>query len=299
MIEFDHASVVRGGRSVVADVSFTVAPGQAVAVLGRSDAGKSSLLEALATSLPLSAGDIRVDGHSVRTAADAVRTRLGYVPAVVPAWPRARADEWLELFAIEAGLRGKPMRQAVTQGLEMAGIAAGMPLDALSAGAAKRLLFARSLLHAPEIIVADDPFGPLDPDASRFIEDLFVDFHLGGRAVVAAVNAATVPSCFTHLAVLHAGRLRAYGPATPSAFEDDGRLWRYRMVCPASAAAAAAALRKVAVAARDVDLDTVECRHSTRRFPCGELVAAVVQAGVPVESAGFAPPWTAQLLDDE
>jgi ABC-2 type transport system ATP-binding protein len=225
--------------------------------------------------------------------------RIGYVPTTPPVWPRVRADEWLELFAREAGLHGKPLRAAVAQALELAGIAGDSGLDALPAGRAKRLLFGRALLHGPEVLVADDPFGGLDHEERSAIERLFLDFHLGGRTVVAALDHDADPRSFTHLAILADGRLRGFGPAVRESFDDGRRRWRYRIGCAAAAEDAAPLLRRLGIDTRVVDADTVECRHATGRLPMSELVAALVRGGIAVESAGFAPPWTAQLVDDD
>ncbi|MFM8634515.1 MAG: hypothetical protein ACKOEX_06860, partial [Planctomycetia bacterium] len=116
--------------------------------------------------------------------------------------------------------------------------------------------------------------------------------------VVDGGDDASVPSCFTHVAVLDAGRLTSHGPMTPSAFHRD-RGWRHRIVCPASAGDAAALLRRLAVDACAIDDDTVEYRHDPAMHAGGDLLAAIMRAGITVESAGFDPPWTAQLVDDE
>ncbi|MFM8634292.1 MAG: ATP-binding cassette domain-containing protein [Planctomycetia bacterium] len=295
----DRATVVRGPRRVIDGLSLHVAPGQAIALIGRDGSGTSSLLAAVATALPLHSGDIRVDGHSVRSSADATRMRVGYVPAGISAWPRARADEFLEVFSLQAGLRGKAMREAVARGLALAGITdPATAIDSLTAGRAARLLVARALLHDPPVLLADNPFATLDPAGRAELERLIEDMHLGGRIVVASIDDAIVPSCFTHVAVLDAGRLTAHGPMTPSAFHRD-RGWRHRAVCPASAADAAAVLRRLAVDARAIDDDTVEYRHDPAVHAGGDLLASIMRAGITVESAGFDPPWTAQLVDDE
>ena len=112
-VVIDQATLQRGRRTVLTDLTLAVPPGRSLALIGATGSGKSSLLAGLATVLPLHAGDIRLDGHSVRTDPAAVRQRLGFVPAGISAWPHARADEFLELFGVEAGLRGKPLRTAV------------------------------------------------------------------------------------------------------------------------------------------------------------------------------------------
>jgi ABC-2 type transport system ATP-binding protein len=297
MIRFDRASVERGGQLVVEAVSAEWPPGAAVAVVGRGGAGKSSLVAAAAGALPLHAGDVIVDGVSLRWEPDAVRRLIGFVPAALPSWPGLRADEFLELFAAAAGLHGPRLRSAVGRGLELAGLAGrgGTPLETLPASQAKMLLVARALLHDPQALLCDDPFGGLDPSSRRQVERLCGDAVLMGRMVLAAVDDAVLPGCFTHVAVLREGRLVAAGPAAPAAFP--GRTWTRRLVCPGRADAAAEAIGTLVVEAVATDADTVTCRHDPAGGPFAAVVAALVRAGIPVEQATFDPPWPAQLLD--
>ena len=296
-VVIDQATLQRGRRTVLTDLTLAVPPGRSLALIGATGSGKSSLLAGLATVLPLHAGDIRLDGHSVRTDPAAVRQRLGFVPAGISAWPHARADEFLELFGVEAGLRGKPLRTAVGKGLALAGIAEpGTPLDSLPAGQTQRLLVARGLLHDPQVLLLDAPFAGLDPRERRDLEQVITDMQLGGRIVVAAIDYAAVPTCFTHLAVLAAGRLVSHGPAVAAAFECT-RGWARRITCPAAAAPAAVVLRRLGVDASVIDDDMLDCRHDPLVLSFSELITALVGAGIAIEAAGFQPPWPAQLLE--
>lgn len=297
MIRCDRATVERAGHVVVEQVTLTVAPGHAAALVGRSGAGKSSLVAAVATALPLHGGDVLVDGRSARRDPAAVRRLAGYVPVRMPEWPGIRAGEFLELFGAAAGLGGPELARAVTRGLELAGLAHGRstPVDALAAGPSKWLLLARALLLDPQVLLLDDPFAGLDPIERREMERRIADAHLMGRAVLAAVDDADVPPCFTHLAVLSEGRLVAEGPLDPAAFS--GRAWRHVVACPGRAADAARALGGIGAEAVALDADTVACRHDPSRAPFAEAIAALVRAGIPVEAARFDPPWPAQLLE--
>jgi len=297
MIRCERATVERAGRVVVESLTLAVAAGEALAVVGRSGAGKSSLLAAVATALPLHAGEILVDGRSVVRAAEDVRRRIGYVPDRLPAWPGLRAEEFLEVFAAAAGLRAARLRSAVERALDMAGLAAerAAPLDDLPAGPRKRLLVARALLHDPPVLLLDDPFGGLDPLERRDMARLIGDAHPIDRTVLAAIDDADVPACFTHLAVLEDGRLRAVGRAVPGAFAA-GRSWRCAAVCRDAAEAAARALSGRVSEIQVEDGDRVRFALDPRQTSLGAVVAGLAQAGIVVESAGFDPPWPAQLL---
>jgi ABC-2 type transport system ATP-binding protein len=299
MIRCERATVAQAGRVVVEAVSFGVAPGQAAALIGRSGAGKSSLLAAAATAIPLHGGDIRIDGRSVRHEAVAVRRAIGYAPSRLPVWAGIRVHEFLELFAAAAGLRGPRLATAVDKAVEMAGLTGSpaAPLDTLSDGHGKRLLIARALLHDPQVLLLDDPFGGLDPVERGEVERLVSDAHLMGRTVLAAIDDAAVPSCFTHLAVLRDGRLVVSGPAEPGGFAA-GRRWRHAIVCRGAAEAAARLLAPALADVRVIDADTVECTVAAEGGGFAAAVATLVHAGIEIESAGFHPPWTAQLLGD-
>lgn len=296
MIVFRNATLTLAGRPILESVSFEVQAGQAIAVIGRTGAGKTSLLAAAATALSLDAGEITVHGHSVRRESASVRRLVGYVPARPPAWPPCRAAEFLELAALSAGLQGKPLRIAVAKALDLAGLArrATDPIDALPDGSGRRLLLARALLHDPQVLLLDDPFAALDPSDHAGVEALVSDTHLMGRTVLAAIDDAVVPPCFTDLVVLAAGRVAATGSNAIEAFSA-GRRFVFRITSRGRAEDVATVLGTLVDGARAVDLDHTDAMIAPRDMPPARLVAAVVAEGIPVDAAGFQPAWTAQL----
>jgi len=297
MIRCERATVERSGRVVVESLALAVAAGEATAIVGRTGAGKSSLLAAVATALPLHAGEILVDGLSVVREPAKVRGRIGYVPDRLPGWPGLRADEFLELFAAAAGLSGDRLRGAVDRALEMAGMGRdrSAPLDDLAAGHRKRLLFARALLHDPQVLLLDDPFGGLDPFERQDVTRLVADAQLIDRTILAAIDDADVPGCFTHLAVLREGRLLAAGPADPAAFAA-GRTWRCAVVCRGAAARAATVIGGLLGGCDCGEPDRVTFAVDAARTSLGAVVGALAEAGIGVESAGYDPPWPAQVI---
>jgi ABC-2 type transport system ATP-binding protein len=306
MIRFDRVIVERRGQMVIDRLSLDVPPSTTLAVIGRDGAGKSTLVEALATAIPIRGGDIVFAGHSVRRDPDTVRARLGYVPAQLAGWPGVRADEFLTLFGSAAGLTGQGLQAAVNRALDLAGLKGrgATPIDALPAGQAKLLLIGRAVMHTPDVLILDDPFGSLDPRQRQTVERLIGDLQIGGRSVVATIDDAHVPDCFTHLAVLAEGRLLHDGPAIFAAFSA-GRAWRYRLHCAGQADAAAAIVRRLADHVEAVDATILDCTidfspAATTGSPqrsLSEIVTAVVRAGIAVEEAGLHPYWTEQLVE--
>jgi ABC-2 type transport system ATP-binding protein len=298
MIRFDRASVEEGGQLVVETVSLHLEPGEIWGLIGPAGGGKSMLLAAAATAVPLHGGEIIIDGHSVRRDPLAVRQRAGYVPDQPPDWPGLRAAEFLEVFALAAGLRGRALTQAVERGLTFSLLAGrgSDDIDTLDAGRRKLLLLARALLHDPPVLLLDDPFGQLDPAGRRAVEQLMADAHLMNRTVFAAIDDARVPECCTHLAVMVEGRLVASGRNDPATFAE-GRRWRYQLRCLGRADEAARAVGSLVREPTVIDADTLLVAIDLAEAAPHSVVAAVVGAGIPVESAGYEPPWQAQLID--
>ena len=314
MIRCERVIVERSGQMVIDRLSLEIGTGETLAVIGRSGAGKTTLLESLATAIAVRGGDIAVDGHSVRRDPDAVRSRIGYAPSQLAAWPAVRADEFLALFARSAGLGGRGLTEALDRALALAGLSGRghASIDRLSAGQAKVLLIGRALVHAPDVLILDDPFGNLDPRQRQTIERLIGDLQIGGRTVVAAIDDARVPDCFSQLAVLEEGRLVQEGPATFAAFAA-GRAWRHRLQCPGQAEAAVAVIGRLVgrlvgrLADRVEALDativdcTIECPPAaTTGSPqeaLSEIIATLVRAGIAVEAVSLHPHWTEQLIE--
>lgn len=212
-------TVMRGGRSIVDEVSLDMAAGQFVGLIGPNGAGKSTLISVLAGLLKPDQGVVALDGAALSSLD---RRQLARVRAYVPQNPRSEWPVSVErLVALGLTPRlpafgGLPeqMRAQVSAALEAADLAGHreQPATTLSGGELARAMLARALVGDPAILLVDEPFAGLDPrhalDGALRLRRL-AD---GGKLVVAALQELTLAARYTtHLAVMREGRLAAFG----------------------------------------------------------------------------------------
>jgi heme exporter protein A len=175
-------SCQRGGRTVYRDVSFRLAPGEALLVTGPNGAGKTSLLRQIAGLLPLACGAFRLEGGGADAAIPELCHYVGHANAVKAS---LSAAENLAFWAEFLGDR----RQSVAAALAAFGLGAlaDLPGGLLSAGQKRRLALARLLVATRPIWLLDEPQTSLDK-ASLKLLDAAIEHHLatGGIAVIAS-----------------------------------------------------------------------------------------------------------------
>ncbi len=195
LLRVDGLAKHYGDNPVFEQVSFDVARGEVVAILGESGVGKSTLLNALAGLDAPSTGRVELAGRALQALGDRAlthwrRANVGFVFQAFHMLPHLSVAQNVALPLL---LLGRPDAQRVGQMLSAVGLSgfdARQPRT-LSGGQLQRVAIARALVHRPPLVLADEPTGNLDPDtAARVIELLAAQVRAEGAACVLVTHSA-------------------------------------------------------------------------------------------------------------
>ena len=213
-IEFRRLHRWFGPTHAVADVSFTVEPGEVFGYIGPNGAGKTTSMRILSTLDEPSAGDAFVDGFSVIEDPDRVRARLGFMPDYFGTYQNVNVWEYLDFFARAYGLRGAERRRALAYAMDFTGLdkLADKPIDGLSKGMKQRLCLGRTMIHDPSVMVLDEPAAGLDPRARIELREMITRLADVGKAVLISSHILTeLAEVCDRVAIIEQGSLVAVG----------------------------------------------------------------------------------------
>ncbi|MDR1865352.1 MAG: ATP-binding cassette domain-containing protein [Bacteroidales bacterium] len=191
IVSFNHANISHGGFAVLKNVTFNVFPGEFVYLIGKVGSGKTSLIKTMDGELPLKTGEGTVAGYSLNRLKKKhipyLRRKMGVVFQDFQLLTDRNVYDNL-MFVLQAtGWKRKshPDRR-IREVLHQVGLETKddqMPWQ-LSGGEQQRVVIARALLNHPELILADEPTGNLDPETSSEIMELLVDIKNSGQTVI-------------------------------------------------------------------------------------------------------------------
>lgn len=195
IIRLANLNVYQRNILVLSEVNLTISKGEFVYLIGKTGTGKSSLLKTLYADLPVTEGEAEVAGYNLlsikRREVPFLRRKLGIVFQDFQLLSDRSVSDNL-LFVLKAtGWDDKnAMQERIKDVLEKVGLGTKgfkMPHQ-LSGGEQQRVSIARALLNDPELILADEPTGNLDPETSKGIMELLIDISKAGRAVLMATH---------------------------------------------------------------------------------------------------------------
>ncbi len=184
LISVKQVDKIFGARWALRNISFSVEPGQIVALVGPNGAGKTTLLRIIATLSRPSAGEIQIGRIPTAQHASAARGAIGFVGHQTFMYDNLTAEENLRLYArlYDVTNVGERVRQVAAR----VGIQQRLKdvTRTLSRGLQQRLTLARMLLHDPAVLLLDEPYTGLDKIAADWLDEIMIEAKKQGRAVL-------------------------------------------------------------------------------------------------------------------
>ncbi len=228
-VEVRYSELVLG----LAGISLNIPRGEFVFFVGQTGSGKSSLLKLLTREVRHTAGHVSWRGQDLGELADkdipALRRQMGIVPQDFALLPRKRVWENVAYAMRAIGASRREARRKVAQILEVVNI--GHRADAfpheLSGGEQQRVAIGRALINHPELLIADEPTGNLDPQHSWEIMDLLRQLNENGTTIlVASHDIVVVERMGRRTVTLDSGKIvtDSHPEITPGIFQSNGGL---------------------------------------------------------------------------
>jgi cell division transport system ATP-binding protein len=218
IIELSNASIYQKNNMVLSNVALSIEKGEFVYLIGKTGTGKSSLLKTLYAELPLVEGEGTIAGYNLKNIRSKeipfLRRKLGIVFQDFQLLSDRSVNDNLIFVMRATGWSDKPEMKVRLNGvLDKVGLGTKgykMPHQ-LSGGEQQRVAIARALLNDPEVILADEPTGNLDPETSEGIMQLLFDISKSGRAVLMATHNYSLFRSFPARTIkCEAGRLSVF-----------------------------------------------------------------------------------------
>jgi ABC-2 type transport system ATP-binding protein len=206
MIEVKNLVRKYGEFAAVDDVSFEIANGEVVGLLGHNGAGKTTIMKMLTGFLEPSFGSVKIDGLDVQSSPTKLQSEMGYLPESLPIYPELTVVAYLEYAA---RLRDVDPRVCVRKAIESTGLdeKALDLVSTLSRGYKQRVGVAQAILHEPKFLVLDEPTNGLDPNQIQQMRDLIRSLSEVATVILSTHIMQEVSAVCDRAIILNSGKL--------------------------------------------------------------------------------------------
>lgn len=185
MLKIEHLTKQYGEKTAVGDLSLHIRPGEVYGFIGHNSAGKTTTLKACAGILQFDAGEIFVDGRSVKTDPLGCKRAIAYIPDNPDLYDYMTGIRFLnfiaDIFGLDAATRDERIHR-YADAFDLTNDLA-QPISAYSHGMKQKLAIIAAWIHAPKLILMDEPFVGLDPTASHLLKQLMRELCDSGSAI--------------------------------------------------------------------------------------------------------------------
>ena len=185
MLKIEHLTKTYGEKRAVDDLSLHILPGEIYGFIGHNGAGKTTTLKAVAGILRFDAGEIYIDGKSVKDAPLDCKREIAYIPDNPDLYEYMSGIKYLnfiaDIFGVSADDRAARIADYAAR-FELTD-ALAQPIAAYSHGMKQKLAIISAWLHAPRLIIMDEPFVGLDPKAAHLLKGMMREVCDNGGAI--------------------------------------------------------------------------------------------------------------------
>jgi ABC-2 type transport system ATP-binding protein len=215
MLKIRHYSKSYGsGKKAADDVTLTVMGGDVYGFIGHNGAGKSTTIRAVVGVLDFTEGEIYIDGHSVKDEPMACKRVTAYIPDNPDLYENLTGIQYLNFVADIFGISAEERERSIRKYADLFEITndLGDLIGAYSHGMKQKLAIISALIHAPKLLVLDEPFVGLDPKATFTLKEIMREMCAQGAAVFFSTHVLDVAEKLCNkIAIIKHGRIIASG----------------------------------------------------------------------------------------
>lgn len=185
MLRIEHLTKKYGEKVAVDDLTLHIRPGEIYGFIGHNGAGKTTTLKSVVGILNFDAGEIFIDGKSIKNEPIECKKEIAYIPDNPDIYDFMTSSKYLNFIADIFGVDKAKRGELIGKYAEMFELTSALPnpIASYSHGMKQKLVVISALIHDPKLIVMDEPFVGLDPKAAHILKELMRDICNRGGAI--------------------------------------------------------------------------------------------------------------------
>lgn len=210
MLRIEHLTKIYGDKKAVDNLSLHIAPGEIYGFIGHNGAGKTTTLKSVAGILQFDAGEIMIDGISIKENPIVCKQKTAYIPDNPDLYEYMPGIKYLNFIADIFGVDAKTREERIRKYADAFSITADLaqPIAAYSHGMKQKLAIISAWIHEPKLIIMDEPFVGLDPKAAHILKGMMRELCDNGGAIFFSTHVLEVAEKLCdRIAVIKGGKL--------------------------------------------------------------------------------------------